>query len=68
MSSVITSTSLLSLSVVWEKVGVGRWRARVQDTDCVLQMNDFPEEPLYTVSSGDFSIDLEDAPDKWIIR
>ena len=68
MTPIITATGLLSLSVVWEKVGVGRWRARVQDSECLLETNDFPDKPLFTVTVGGLSLDVEDAPRTWAIK
>ena len=34
---------------------------------CELVMNDFPEEPLYTLSCDGETLDLDDAPPEWII-
>jgi hypothetical protein len=58
MTSVVPPTDLLSLPIVWENVSVGRWRASVQDSECLLKLNNFPDEPLFTVTVGDLSVDV----------
>lgn len=63
-----SASDLLSLPVVWEKVRDGLWRACVQDRECLLRMNDFPEKPLYTVTVGGSSVDADDAPAGWTIK
>ena len=59
---------LLSLPVVWEKLRDGLWQACVQDSECLLRMNNFPDEPLYTVIIGSSSVDVDDAPAEWTIK
>ena len=66
--TVASAGELLSLPVVWEKVRDGLWTARVRDTECLLRMNNFPEEPLYTVTAGVSSVDIDDAPAGWTIK
>ena len=63
-----SASDLLSLPVVWEKVLDGLWGARVKGTECVLRLNNFPEEPLYTITAGGSSVDVDDAPAGWTIN
>lgn len=35
---------------------------------CFLRMNNFPEEPLWTLFYHNESIDIEDTPEKWKIK
>jgi hypothetical protein len=62
------ASDLLTLPVVWEKVNDGFWRARINDHECLLRMNNFPEEPLYTITAGGSSVDVDDAPAGWKIK
>lgn len=67
--TVMTSASdLLRIQIRWRKIAAGVWEARVDGRRCVLTMNDFPEEPLYTVSFEEESIDIDDAPAGWVIE
>lgn len=59
---------LLLQSIRWRKVRDGHWVAQVGEVECMLRMNDFPEEPLYTVTVGGASMDVEDAPRGWTIE
>ncbi len=36
--------------------------------NCYLQLNDFPEEPMWTLYFNDESIDFDDTPNKWVIQ
>jgi hypothetical protein len=56
---------LLLLPARWWKVSDGRWTAQVNGHQCVLTMNNFPEEPLYTATVDEKQIDLDDAPSQW---
>lgn len=62
MAPVTSPKDLLRLHIRWKKLAPGRWEARVTETVCTLTMNDFPEEPLYTVRVAGQSLDLDDAP------
>jgi hypothetical protein len=58
---------VMNEEVFWEKVtpeGV-EYTATVKGRACKLRMNDFPEEPLYTLTVGDEQVDLDDAPKSW---
>jgi len=68
MSAINSPRDVLSLSVRWHNVSPGRWEACVNETPCVLVMNDFPDEPLYTATVGGESLDLDDAPPSWSIE
>lgn len=59
---------LLLRSVRWRKVRDGYWSATVDGEQCALQMNDFPEEPLYTVTVKGGSVDVDDPPRNWTVE
>jgi hypothetical protein len=58
---------VLKAQVVWQEVTPGgvEFVAEVRGHPCKLRMNDFPDEPLYTLSVGGNKIDLDDAPAGW---
>jgi hypothetical protein len=61
-------TDLLSSEITWVKeAGFPRWFGRYNEEKCELNMNDFPTEPLYTVTWRGESLDFDDAPSKWSI-
>jgi hypothetical protein len=64
----MTRQKLLTGPIAWIRVDDGAWRATVEGCECYLRMNDFPEEPLYTVGVGELAIDIEDAPAGWSIE
>ena len=68
MSDVASVRDLLKVRIVWKRVVPGRWGATVEGVACSLRMNDFPDEPLYTVSALGEEIDLDDAPQSWRIE
>ncbi len=68
MAEPVTPKELLLLPIRWRKLRDGTWSARVGDQDCLLRMNDFPEEPLYTVIAGPSSLDIDDVPRNWTIE
>jgi hypothetical protein len=58
---------VLNAEVYWERVtleGV-EYVATLNGNVFKLRMNDFPDEPLYTVTFGNEKIDLDDTPDSW---
>jgi hypothetical protein len=61
--------SLLPRKIEWQKkVGkIGEWYAIVEGDRCELTLNDFPDEPAFTVSVGDQTLDIEDLPTGWIV-
>jgi hypothetical protein len=58
---------LLSRAINWIRAEPSEpgWYAVVDGQRCVLRMNDFPDEPLLTVTVGGESLDVEDAPPTW---
>lgn len=68
MPDFLSPKELLLLQVHWRKIHDGQWHGLVNGRDCYLHLNNFPEEPLYTVSVGDRSLDVEDAPHAWTIE
>lgn len=57
-AATMTARALLFLPITWKKVSDGVWRTTVYGCDCRLRLNDFPEEPLYSVQVGDDAIDI----------
>jgi len=59
---------LLRIAIEWEqRPPAPVWRALVHGDECTLVVNDFPAEPLYTVTWRDESLDVDDAPAGWHI-
>ncbi len=59
---------LLGATVSWKRVSPGHWQVMVGRAQCLLSMNDFPEEPLYTVRAFGEVLDLDDPPGSWAIE
>lgn len=54
--------------ICWSRCSIpASWVANVDGQDCHLTMNDFPEEPLFTISYMGETADLDDAPEMWVI-
>jgi hypothetical protein len=64
----LSPKELLLLPIRWKKVAVGRWEAQVDQHACVLTMNDFPDEPLFTVAIDGQHLDIDDPPKTWTIE
>ena len=59
---------LLNAHITWIKeVGSPRWQATHRGEKCELTMNNFPEEPLYTLKWRGESIDFDNSPLGWSI-
>lgn len=58
---------LLSLPIIWQKSSPVSWVAKIDGVECEIRMNDFPDEPLYTLSFQGQSLDIDDVPTKWKI-
>lgn len=58
---------LLTVEIDWKKTAPTHWESTVGGRRCLLVMNDFPDEPLFTVSIEGESLDLDDAPTLWHI-
>jgi hypothetical protein len=61
--------SLLSKKIEWQRkpAQIGEWFAIVEGDQCELAMNDFPDEPAYTVAVRDQTLDLDDLPSGWVV-
>jgi hypothetical protein len=60
--------SLLSQELSWTKSSkIAEWEVNVDGRIYKLRMNDFPAEPMYTLSIGSKSIDFDDKPELWLI-
>jgi hypothetical protein len=62
-------SSLFKEQINWQCVKLGRSKfyASVDGERCELRMNDFPEEPLYTLTFRGQSIDFDDRPKTWTL-
>ncbi len=60
---------LFSQRITWEEQGPeSRWfHALVNGETCTLRMNDFPDEPLYTLTFRGQSVDFDNRPAAWIM-
>lgn len=58
---------LLQRPVIWrEEVPAGvEFFSYVDDDLCQLTMNDYPDEPLYTLRWKESSLDIDDRPSLW---
>jgi hypothetical protein len=58
---------LFNREIQWseETSGGTQFYAYIDGDLCQLKMNDYPDEPLYTLRWHDFSVDLDDRPTKW---
>ncbi|MCB9475279.1 MAG: hypothetical protein H6684_12800 [Deltaproteobacteria bacterium] len=65
----IEAKSLLNHSLEWQpSLREGwDWEVIFGDTLCLLRMNDYPDEPLYTVFASGDSHDFDDKPTSWEI-
>jgi hypothetical protein len=57
---------LMTARLAWELSG-SEWTSTFLGYDCRLQMNDFPDEPLFTLSWRGDTIDFDDKPTCWIL-
>ncbi|SNB85173.1 Zn-dependent protease with chaperone function [Agrobacterium sp. 719_389] len=59
---------LLKEKIVWAKeAGTPQWHGIHDGEKCELKMNDFPDEPLYTLVWRGERIDFDDAPSSWVL-
>ena len=66
--SVEKITDLFKIRIFWEKqFGHPVWTTMIDDTKCLLKMNNFPEEPMYSILWKDQQLDFDDAPYLWVI-
>jgi hypothetical protein len=64
----LSPKELLLRQIQWRKVSDGQWRATVEALECRLTMNDFPDQPLYTLTVAGSSLDLDAPPTGWTIQ
>ncbi len=60
---------LLKTNISWkdEVAGGIEFYAYVGADLCQLTMNDYPDEPLYTLRWQDKSVELDDRPSGWVL-
>ena len=58
---------LLEMKIVWREVIPGgvEFIAEVNGEKCHLKMNDFPDQPLYTLTYKGRQVSFDDAPKIW---
>jgi len=61
--------TLLKMKIAWQPVKFTKteWFAIIDGEKYSLRMNDFPDEPLYTIFNQEDIINIDDAPMGWII-
>ena len=60
---------LVATPITWESTGDGviPYRANVEGRTCLIKVNEFPAEPLYSLLvDGEALADLEDWPAGWV--
>lgn len=60
---------LLKKKIIWKekKVGGVEFFAIVEGENYELKMNDFPDEPLYTLKYRGMKSNFDDVPENWVI-
>ncbi len=60
---------LFKKGIVWQKAKGenGKWYTDFNGERFTLQMNDFPDEPLFTVFSDSDAVNFDDPPLMWFI-
>ncbi len=60
---------LFNVEIIWKEVTPGgvEFIAEINGEKYELRMNDFPDEPLYTISYKGMELDFDDAPKIWKI-
>jgi len=59
----------LDVSVVWEKSADPEYpyRAEIEGEQCLVRLNDFPDEQLYTLLADGVAVaDFDDWPSNWV--
>jgi hypothetical protein len=61
--------ALFAVPVRWHEVesGGNEFMSVVNGQTCKLRINDFPDEPLYTLTIDGEHYDFDDKPSTWII-
>ena len=62
-----TINDLLVERIKWKEVGTCEFISEIDQCECKLKMNDFPDEPMYTLSFQGESVDFDDKPQCWDI-
>jgi hypothetical protein len=58
---------LLKTNIEWTEI-LGGFETKVNGDRCLLKVNDFPDEPMYTLHWNEQTIDLDDAPSCWVLH
>ena len=60
---------LFTKSIIWQSVKgeKGKWHTYFNGERYELHMNDFPDEPLYTITFEEESVDFDDKSIMWFI-
>jgi len=62
-------SELFTKRIIWQSVKEekGKWHTDLNGERYELHMNDFPDEPLYTITFEEESVDFDDKPIMWFI-
>jgi hypothetical protein len=66
----IDDLDLTTMPLVWQHTGDAElpYTTHARNRRCVIRINDFPAEPLYTLMvDGQAVCDLEDWPSAWVM-
>ena len=56
---------LLGMRIKWQRTDPGYFFSEVDGLKCYLRMNDFPDEPLYTLSYQGIQFSFDNTPVLW---
>lgn len=67
---IIGITDYSDRMILWKKheLNIRYWFAELDGNAVFLRMNNFPDEPLYTIISKNVIKDYDDLPQNWIIE
>ena len=62
-------SELFTKSIIWQSVKdeKGKWHTNFNGERYELHINDFPDEPLYTITFKEEAMDFDDKPTMWFI-
>jgi len=67
---IIGITDYSDRTILWKKheLNIRYWFADIDGKAVFLRMNNFPDEPLYTLISKNVIKDYDDLPQNWIVE
>ena len=67
---IVDITDFSDKLILWKKheLGLRYWYSEIDGDILFLRMNNFPDEPLYTLISKKTIRDYDDLPDRWVLE